>query len=329
MELPDIGPILQQFEIFPSHFAALSVFLGVNISSSDQYVNPLDLVIALSFAAILFFILRRRYLPMWQIAQEGQVQSAKHRTILSIKANLLDGAVGGRAAIFYKELVLFSRDARGMLWFGFIILIWSFQSAASFMLSHGLDGERVSGSALPKFVGIFAFAGIVYFVAMFVLRFAFPSFSSERKTAWVTLSSPVDLGSTFLPKLVFFSIFFTILAVIFSLFNASVVTLTLGGMIVFLIALVIATITVTTYGLALGALFPNTETDDPEALSTTLPGLGFIGGALCYGGIGAIAVQQLITFHVAWPFVSYIAFSAVVTYLLVVFARRALVLFEF
>jgi Zn-dependent protease with chaperone function len=42
-----------------------------------------------------------------------------------------------------------------------------------------------------------------------------------------------------------------------------------------------------TFGLGLGAIFPNFDSDDPEVISTSLPGLAFIFGSLFYGGVGA------------------------------------------
>jgi hypothetical protein len=47
------------------------------------------------------------------------------------------------------------------------------------------------------------------------------------------------------------------------------------------------TVFVVTLGLVLGAIFPNFDTDDPEVLGTSLPGLAFVFGSLIYGGLGA------------------------------------------
>jgi hypothetical protein len=44
---------------------------------------------------------------------------------------------------------------------------------------------------------------------------------------------------------------------------------------------------IVTFGLSLGALFPNTETDDPEAISTSMSGLFFTASSLGYGALSA------------------------------------------
>jgi uncharacterized membrane protein len=44
---------------------------------------------------------------------------------------------------------------------------------------------------------------------------------------------------------------------------------------------------IVTLALTLGALFPSKETDDPEAISTSMSGLFFTALALIYGGLSA------------------------------------------
>ena len=60
--------------------------------------------------------------------------------------------------------------------------------------------------------------------------------------------------------------------------------------------LVVTIIFIVTLGLSLGALFPNTETDDSETISTSMPGLFFTALSLVYGSISAfILYRSLLT----------------------------------
>jgi hypothetical protein len=86
----------------------------------------------------------------------------------------------------------------------------------------------------------------------------------------------------------------------------------------------IASATVTLYGLALGALFPNFETDDPEILSTSFPGLTFIFTSVMYGAYAAYAVQCLFKDVQLLPFAVFIAFSLAISTCCALFPYRKL-----
>lgn len=329
-DVPDITPILEQFDVFPSHFSALTIFY----SSHGQLLSALSslfiLMLFLFVLSIIFYFLSRSYLFMWQVSQEGAGGHEKAISpFLKIETGVLARAKSPLGAIFFKEYVTFMRNPRGILWFGFILVIWGIQSASSFILSHGLKSEPIATNKFPSFVGMLAFAGIMYFVAMFVLRFAFPSFSMERKRAWVIGSAPIDLGTVFTSKLFFFTGFFALVAIIFSFFNASVMVLSPRALLLFFFTIIFAVFTITTYGLALGAMFPNTESDDPEMLTTTLPGLAFIGGALFYSSLGAFALQYFFQSHALLPYTLFFLFSCVATWTLIHISKKSLSAMEF
>ena len=52
---------------------------------------------------------------------------------------------------------------------------------------------------------------------------------------------------------------------------------------------------IVTLGLSLGALFPNSETDDPEVISTSMPGLFFTAFALLYGALSDFMLYLTLT----------------------------------
>jgi hypothetical protein len=285
---PDLTPIIEQFHIFPSHFVALTILSG----EQGDMVGGVFALLSLIFLAVLSFglliLVSRRYLTFWQIAQEHGKGGAMHaRSPLSLSAS-------SRGALFTKERLLFLRNGRGILWMLFILMIWGMQSGSSRLLTHGLGADRVSGGALPGATAAFQFALATYFVSMLALRFAFPSFSEEKKFMWVTETAPLAKLGIFRAKLTFFASIFTSLAVLFTFLNASITAIDLAKYPTLIVLIVTASIAITVYALVLGVLFPNDETDDPEVLSTSLPGLLFIIVSLIYGALGAIVFRDYI-----------------------------------
>ncbi len=286
-DLPDLTPILVQFKVFPSHHAALTVFY----SYLGEYTHALFSVLYTGLAFTLFLLcylfLKKEYLGLWQRGQEG----VRENSIPYMAMSLLK-ATTPVTAMLAREVIVFVRNARGVMWVGFIMLIWLFQAASSRILSHGLSGERVANTDISSIVSSLQVSVIMYFVAMFVLRFAFPSFSAEQKSVWIIHSSPVNMDQVYAVKLLFFTGLFTVIALCFTIGNALSLGLLLPLSAPLLLVVLLGTFSLTTFGLSLGVLFPNTETDDPERLSTTLPGIGFIFGSLCYGVFSAIALHR-------------------------------------
>lgn len=326
---PDLSPIIEQFHVLPTHFSAMTTYFSRTGDSATALSSAANLLLLLLMDICLLYLLGRHHLTLWKIFQEHATTRGRFVELPVLGATLLKGADTGAQAIFGKEVIAFLRNTRGLLWVGFILLLWLMQTGASKIISRGLGAERVTGDALPAFVGMFQFAVVMYFVSMFVLRFAFPSLSSERKTAWLIAAAPLDLGTVFVSKLRFFVLLFSFLAIAFALVNAVVAGLSAVLTALLLLVLVLATLFLTTYGLSLGAIFPNFESDDPEVLSTTIPGLGFIFGALLYGALGAYAIGGMLENGNYLPIFFFGAFSLFASVYLARLARRRLLSMEF
>ncbi|OGZ10192.1 MAG: hypothetical protein A3D65_03365 [Candidatus Lloydbacteria bacterium RIFCSPHIGHO2_02_FULL_50_13] len=325
---PDLSPIIDQFHILPTHFSAMTLYLSRTGDTATATSYVLYSIVFLAISLLVLYALGRRHLILWELFQE-HIHSRLGLTLSAFGTRLLCDARTGGQAIVGKEIIAFMRNSRGLLWFGFILLIWFMQTGASKILSRGLGAERVTADALPSFVGMFQFAVIVYFVSMFVLRFTFPSFSSERKTAWLIGAAPVDLGIVFVSKLRFFVGLFSFLAILFALFNITAMDLSASFGALLVLFLTIATLFLTSYGLSLGAIFPNFESDDPEVLSTTMPGLGFIFGALCYGALGAYTLGITLRSDNFLPLFLFAVCSVLGAMLLARLAHRSLGHMEF
>ncbi len=326
LKISDIMPIIWQFAIFPSHFSAMGLLGATEGDNSVVFINAVGLLVLLFAGAVLCYFAKRRYLEFWQIFQEGRVRGAIK---IQIGSRSMISASGPVNAIFRKEAITFFRNTRGMMWLIFLLLVWFIQGGLSFVIRHQLFKERLNGEIIPSSVGILQFAVIIYFVSMFVLRFAFPSFSMEKRTAWLIKSAPVDLGKVFLAKMLFYVFLFSLLGVVFIILNASIVQLTLSVSAFLVATVIITTGAITIFGLGLGAMFPNFETDDPEILSTSLSGLIFIFGSLLYGAMGAFSLQRLFANASFPPFALFAVLSVVFASLFAIMPFRALRRMEF
>lgn len=320
VDAPDLDPIFSMFNAHPSHPAAEVLFRAAT-GDIAQATAPLAVLFgALAALLGLLFVLSRSFLPLWQALHERQ------RGSVFIGWAALPGALArarsAGEALVAKEAVAFVRNGKGMLWLLFILLIWLIEVGAARILARQLEDERVTAGGGA--VEMVALATIIYFASIIVLRFVFPSFSSERRTAWIVRCAPVDLFRSYVAKLAFFSVVTILLAFLFALLNlsaAGIASPATGALLFVWVA--VAACVVATLGLSLGAIFPNTETDDPELLSTTLPGLAFIGGAIAYGALAAVLFRSTLSFG-APPFVGFLAFSLALAALLVVRSRKAL-----
>ena len=321
-QTPDLSPILLQFQYFPSHFSAQNIYFAMRGESNMALASLTSLIFLCVVAYTCYALLKKGHLYLWQKSEEKSTVGLSW--MASISGKMLRSARGAQQVILKKEAVLFFRDGRGMLWLGFILLLWVIQIGSSRLLVHGLSAERVATHDAPGYVGLLQFATIIFFIALFVLRFAFPSFSMERKTAWIIRMSPVDMREVYAAKLGFFVLLFGIIALIFSLGSAATIGLAIPFGMPLITLVMVATFFLTTLGLSLGVKYPNRETDDPEELSTSMPGIGFILASLCYGLIGAYALSNLISSGVVTLYVLFICASVALTLYFVRIARTAL-----
>ena len=322
VQIPDLSPIFLQFRYFPSHFSAQSIYFAMRGENTMALASLLSLIFLCVAAYASYALLKKGHLYLWQKGEEKS--SVGLSWLTSISGRMLCNARGAGQAILKKEAVLFFRDGRGMLWLGFILLLWVIQIGSSHLLVHGLSAERVATHDVPGYAGLLQFATIIFFIALFVLRFAFPSFSMERKTAWIIRMSPVDMREVYAAKLGFFVLLFGAIALIFSLGSAATVGLALPFGMPQITLVMIATFFLTTLGLSLGVKYPNRETDDPEELSTSMPGIGFILASLCYGLIGAYALSSFISSGSVTLYILFICASVALTLYVVRIARTAL-----
>ncbi len=283
----DISSISGHFYFLPSHPFALEIVNWQNNQSREAMVN---FSVVLFLAVISVFILWRLsflFYPLWQKLQEGsfrETATAKSSFARKITFHFKGGKT---AALFKKEALVSIRNPKGILWFLFLFFIWLSQIGMNVVLSNNIQKYQTDMSQKLAMLQALQFIIAVYFICSFTLRFVFPAFSLEKKTAWILASAPLSFKRIYFGKHLFYSLFFVTVGVLMSCINVSILNLPLSFASYSVLLFITVVIFIVTLGLSLGAIFPNFETDDPEVIGTSMPGLFFTALSLIFGALGA------------------------------------------
>jgi ABC-2 type transport system permease protein len=322
--------IMEKFAVFPSHLAA-GVLAAYEAGDPAGAVVPfLRLLCSVLAAGVLLYILSRWYLPVWQKLQEGRfhAEPAASRDV-SDPVRFPRYFTGQTGALFEKEWLTLVRTPRNALWLGFMLLLWMVQAGLNAYIRHSLVKYRVNLEEAVHILEALQVVVAVYFMSAFILRFVFPAFSIERKTAWIVASAPLDLARVYRAKFMFYAIVFLLIGGGVAAMNIAVLDLPLAEAALFFSLIFVAIAFLTALGLAIGALFPNFETDDPEILSTSMPGLGLTVLCLAYGALGAGLLYEVLGGASLVPLAGFLAASLLGICVLAGFPPRSLQRMEF
>ena len=313
----DLNSISQNFLYLPSHPIAMSAFAWQTHQSGWALVYFVELLVLAGLAVTAYWLGSNYFLSLWQKLQEGKggITTEYRKRRVWKRGYLFPG--GAIKSLFTKEMLVSARNSKSILWFSFLLFIWLTQAALNFVLAANIRKYDLHADSSSSVLQVLQFCTAVFFITAFVLRFVFPSFSTERRTAWILGSAPLSLKKIFWAKYLFYLFFFVIVGLIFGYLNLGGLPLASAqaSLIVFIFLVVIAFITA--FGLSLGALFPNLETDDPGVISTTLPGIAFIILALVYGAGGGWLIYLALNKNIFWPLTVFIIASLALTVILV------------
>jgi ABC-2 type transport system permease protein len=327
----NLNGLVSKFSFFPSHLTAITL---LNLEE-NQFVSGLlsnsQLFLELFLVLILLKVFSAWYLELWQRLQEGQLEASPAVPGKTGSARIFPRYLSGaQGAIFEKEAVSMFRNGKNVLWICFTLFLWALQVSANvFLHKKFFHQQPLLHQDIPLFTQALQVILIIYFTNALVLRFSFPSFSIERKTLWIIASAPVNMVKLFWAKLSYFTILFIIIGFIFAFVNSLLLSIPFLGALLFLLVVIIAIVTVSILGFCLGVIFPNFEIDDPEFLSTSLPGLLFVGVSLVYGGLGTFAFYEIIKYGIFSFFILFAVVSFLISILSINWALRKLSRFEF
>lgn len=282
-----IHNISSHFIASPTHPLALEIVYWQEKMPKEALLNGLLLFIFAVLAVLLWWKVSKRYYSLWQAFQEGTTRLVDKKTDIehSTKAYLFTGSP--LMALFKKEALVTSRNLRGIMWFMFLFGLWLAQVGTNIILSQNIARHQTDVSERLAVFQALQFIIAIYFICSFALRFVFPSFSVEKKTAWILGSAPLSFNKLFYSKYLFYTTFFVTLGSFMSYVNVRILDLDFTHSLYSMSLFITTVVFIVTLALTLGAVFPSKETDDPEAISTSMSGLFFTALALIYGGLSS------------------------------------------
>lgn len=329
-EVLSVANIAGYFNFLPTHPFAMEILSWQNNDASAA-LSYLSLLFMLAvFALLLWWKFSPSFYTLWQRFQEGSSAPLSSEG-QGTKQNLFTYHFNGSqtAILFKKELLTTSRNFKGILWFLFLFVIWMLQIGTNTVLGFNIGRHQPDVTLKIAILQSLQFIIAIYFISSFSLRFVFPSFSVERKTSWILGSAPLSFRKIFFGKYFFYITFFTILGAIMSYANVNAINISLLYASYTVISFVIATIFIVTLGLCFGAIFPSGESDDPEVITTSMPGLFFTAFSLSYGAIVAWALYLTLSTSHLTPLIVVMSLSLVTIVLLLLqtsrFARNPIV----
>jgi hypothetical protein len=297
IEQADLDNVSQYFNIFPSHFSAESL-LAIQLGDLRHAISITFLLGALATGATyLVSLFSKFFVHLWQFFREGTFE-ARTRTSLGKDQARMPSRFSSNPikSVFTKERISLFRNKRTLFWRGFLTLLWIVVTSFDVFIQNSFTGQEIASAVMvPQFVQSLQIIVVGYFVAALVLRLVFPAFSMERDTAWSIITAPVTLSRLFWTKAVFYVATITSVSAVIAVLHVLMLSSSVSSALIFILYVLMASITLTLVGLGLGARFPNFTTDDPEELSTTLPGFGFVGISLIYGTIAAYSYYLVFT----------------------------------
>lgn len=323
--------ITQMFGIFPSHLVA-GVITAYDAGAPVRAALPFfRLLWSVLSAGLLLYIFSGWYLPVWQRLQEGRfhAEPATGPRRAGPPARFPRYFRGQTGTLFEKEWLALVRTPRNALWLGFMLFLWIVQAGLNIYIRHSMVKYRVNLEEAVHILESLQIMVAVYFMSAFILRFVFPAFSMERRTSWIIMSAPLDLARVYRTKFLFYVSLFLVLGGAVAAMNAVILNLPLAEAALFFMFLFVAIAFLTALGLAIGALFPNFETDDPEILSTSMPGLGLTVLCLAYGAVGASMFYEMLGGASFMPLAGFLAASLLGIFVLGSMPPRSLRRMEF
>jgi hypothetical protein len=286
-----IAGIVAAFRFFPTQLMAFLMLNLQNGAIAAAWADVGWLALVAACIGLAIYLLSFGYLRVWQKLEEGsfeaRAQAPVKGGVSGASSGFLRSAKTSVAAIFYKETIANVRNLKNAAWLSFMLALWAVQTGLNIFLRWNISQYGLHAETATAAIQALQLVTAAFFVSAFVLRFVLPSFSGERRMAWILGTAPVSVRRIFLSKLGFYGTLFIGLGLVLGVVNSAVLGASLLHTVAFLLVLGTMIACTTVFGFSLGTLFPDTESDDPEAVSTSLPGLAFTFASLLYGAAGA------------------------------------------
>ena len=291
-----IDTLQEKLMLLPT-FGISQVLHNILFDSTSFGIRYVLILIILSLAALiaLYTLLRIQYLSIWQLLQEGNYVADKSVVAPNYKPyNFPSSSIVH--TIIDKELLLIWRDKKNLLWLLIVIALWGAQTAVSWRVTSNA-ATYGPVEIIPNFVYPLILAIGLYFISALSLRFVFPTFSAERKVAWILGVAPISLWNIAVGKLLIYTGLFTLIGSPLLIANFTFLNFDFFPAVIYWLIFCLSIILIVLLAIFLSIRYPNRFSSDPETLSTTLPGLAFtslaLGGSLVISSIMYLALTTI------------------------------------
>jgi hypothetical protein len=291
-----IDTIREKLILLPT-FGISQILHNVLFDTTSFGIGYVIILIILPIAVLidLYTLLRIQYLSIWQLLQEDNYVADKSVNAPSYKPyNFPSSSI--IHTIIDKELLLIWRDKKNILWFLIVVTLWAAQTAVSWRVSVNTTTYG-SSETIPNFVYSLILAIGLYFISALALRFVFPTFSAERKVAWILGVAPISLWNIAVGKLLIYTGLFTLIGSPLLIANFTFLNFDFFPAVIYWLIFYLSIILIVLLAIFLSIRYPNRFSSDPETLSTTLPGLAFtsfaLGGSLVISSIMYLALTTI------------------------------------
>lgn len=305
-----------------SHFASLPTnqfaLLLVKLQSNMPVTEALIMIIATGvISTIIWLMISKLHYPLWQTLQENSVSISAGKELVGYR---FDGGI--ISTLFKKEALVTRRNLKGIAWFFFLFSIWLIQIGTNKILGRNIIRYSTDINQKLILMQTIEFVIAIYFISAFALRFVFPSFSVEKRTAWILQSAPIDFKKLFFGKYFFYVLLFLIVGITMAYISQLALLLPLVNGIYGMILFITASVTIVTLAMSLGVYLPSTETDDPESITTSMGGLFFTALSLLYGSLASYTLYLSLNTASVLPITSFVAISISFVLLLLYMSPR-------
>ncbi|CAN5680882.1 hypothetical protein BH23GEM11_BH23GEM11_21040 [soil metagenome] len=262
----------------PSEWAASTL---LTFLTGRWDIFPLVLLVSTAAAALVLggLLHLRAFATGYSRAQEGAEQRGGRQRSRALERFI---PVRGPAVrqLVAKEIRVFFRDATQwsqLILLGVLVVVYVYNIR---VLPVGRDADV--SFYLVNVIGFLNLGLAGFVVAAIAARFVFPAMSLEGRMTWLLRSSPLDPRTLFWTKYAVGTI--PLLVVALPLIVLTNLSLEVSAFLFWVstLAMVGATLAMTAMALALGAFFPNHETENPAEIPTSFGGLLFMMSAVAY-----------------------------------------------
>ena len=275
----------------PSEWAANAIMAPLRTGGADLFPLLLLTTTAGAFVVVGAWLHERLYREGFSRAQEGaRLQEAGTGGRPRLEP-LLRGATSPVRAVMAKDIRTFFRDTTQwsqLILLAVLVVVYVYNIKVLPLWS----GEAV-GFFLTNVVSFLNLGLAGFVLTAIAARFLFPAVSLEGRHLWLLKHAPLDLRRLIGAKFIVGVAPLLVLAVALSLGTNLILRVGPFMMAVSLGTIVAMTFAIASLALAVGALYPQFDTDNAAEISTGYGGLLFMMLAIAY--LAAVVVME------AWP----------------------------